>query len=67
MSKPFYIDNARIEHGCCWGAAIVQDCKKGQGMYGGDTDLICECDADKAQFICDALNTAQDVANAMAR
>ena len=52
----YYIDNSMVEHKCCWDAAIVRKCETGAGIYGGDIDLICECDSENAQAICDALN-----------
>ena len=59
MTNPFYIDDASVEHACCWDTAVVQKCEPGKGMYGGDVALICECNEEQAQFICDALNAAQ--------
>ena len=56
----YYIDEDMVEHACCWGSAIVRKCEMGKGMYGLDVDLICECDKNQAQFICDALNSALD-------
>ena len=56
LGRKYYIDNSFVEHGCCWGAAIVQKCEKGEGMYGGDVELVCECDPELAEMIRDALN-----------
>jgi len=55
-TDPYYIDDTMVEHGCCWDSAIVRKCKNGEGMYGGDVALICECYSGNAQMICDALN-----------
>ena len=52
----YYIDKSMVEHRCCWDAAIARKCPKGQGNYGSDVRLICECDDVNARFICDALN-----------
>ena len=56
----YYIDKGKGEHGCCWDTAIVRKCDAGKGMYGGDIELVCECNEEHAQEICDALNTALD-------
>lgn len=45
--EEFYIDNKRVEHGCCWSAMIMRDGK-----------LYTECDKANAKFICKALNDA---------
>jgi hypothetical protein len=55
---PYRINSSFVEHPCCWDSAIVRDCTKGKGMYGKGVALICECDEDHAQFICNALNAA---------
>lgn len=55
MNK-YYIDSEMVEHGCCWDTAIVIKCEPGHGMYCKDVALICECNDDMAQIICDALN-----------
>lgn len=52
----YYIDKEMVEHGCCWDTAIVIKCEPGQGKFEGDVDVICECNNDMAQIICDALN-----------
>ena len=56
----YYIDASMVEHGCCWDTAVVRKCKMGDGMYGKDVELVCECDESRAQVICDALNAALD-------
>lgn len=58
--KMFYIDPKRVEHHCCWNSAIVRKCKKGEGMYGLDIELVCECEAGLAERLCDALNAQED-------
>ena len=60
MSNEYFIDNSMLEHGCCWDTAICCKCEKGEGMYGGDVDVILECCDDKAQFILEALNKARN-------
>lgn len=52
----YYADKSMVEHGCCWDTAIVRKCKPGEGIYGGDVYLVCECLDENAQQICDALN-----------
>ena len=52
----YYIDANFVEHRCCWDTAIVRKCEMGKGMYGKDVELICECNDNLAQEICDALN-----------
>ena len=59
MSR-YYIDKSMVEHGCCWTAAIARKCEPGKGMYGGDIDLVCECNDEHAEEICAALNAALD-------
>lgn len=56
----YYVDANEVEHGCCWNAAVVRKCEPGKGMYGGDVELVCECDESRAQLICDTLNAALD-------
>ena len=56
ISNKYRIDNNYVEHGCCWDSAIVVDCEKGEGMYGHNVALVCECDSDNANVICAALN-----------
>jgi hypothetical protein len=38
----------------------------GEGMYGKDVELVCECDESRAQVICDALNAALDAGDTRA-
>ena len=54
----YRIDESVVEHGCCWDSAIVRDCEGGKGMYGKDVALICECNSDNADMICEALNAS---------
>jgi hypothetical protein len=54
----YRVDASFVEHECCWDSAIVINCKKGEGQYGGEVKLICECDSDMAEFIANALNKA---------
>lgn len=54
----FWIDTDMVEHGCCWDTAVVTRCPEGEGQYGTDVSLVCECRNEHAQFICDALNAA---------
>lgn len=50
----YRVDAAAVEHGCCWGSAVVRDYIG--GPLGKGTALVCECDPDIAETICAALN-----------
>jgi len=52
----FRVDNSMVEHRCCWDSAIVTDCDEGEGMYGGNVSLVCECDSGMVEIIVKALN-----------
>jgi len=52
----YRIDDLMVEHGCCWDSAIVTDCDEGDGMYGGNVSLVCECNSDMAEIIVNLLN-----------
>lgn len=57
MSEPYRIDPTKVEHGCCWRTAIVRE--KTEEEFKNSpfkTVLVCECDEDIAQIICNALN-----------
>lgn len=56
----YYVDTKGVEHECCWNSAIVRNCANGEGWYGGDYELVCECSLELAQTICDALNASLD-------
>jgi len=51
-----YIDNTKVEHGCCWNTAICQKVEKGKGNYGEDWRLVAECNSETAEFIIKAIN-----------
>lgn len=59
----FYIDNANIEHGCCWDTAICRKVPMGEGNYGLDYELFVECNSENAEFILAALNLAARLKN----
>lgn len=52
----FRVDESMVVHTCCWGSAVVRDCEMGEGAYGKDVEVVCECLAENAELICNALN-----------
>ena len=56
----YRIDASFVEHRCCWDSAIVVDCEPGKGNYGKNVSMICECMAEDAEFIMNALNKAAE-------
>lgn len=60
----YRIDASFVEHRCCWDSAIVVDCEPGKGNYGKNVLMICECMAEDAEFIMNALNKAAEQSDA---
>jgi len=57
MSKKWYQDDSYLEHGCCWDHVIVRRCKKGDGQYGGEIELLAELrDQETVDLILKAVN-----------
>ena len=56
----YRIEPKMVEHGCCWETAIVRNLapdSEFRGMYRKGVALICECDEELAETICEALNS----------
>lgn len=59
LKGPFYIDEGRTEHGCCWSSMIMRRSPGNERTNSKEgATLYTECDAANAVFICNALNVA---------
>lgn len=64
VSDVYHVDNKRVEHSCCWESAIVQRVTDKAGDYRDGLRLVCECDPELAQPVCDFLNSRLNGTNA---
>lgn len=59
MSK-YFIDREMSGHKCCWDVTICYKVEKSEDIHGRGVASLLECMDDDAEFICNALNKAQE-------